>query len=112
MILSREQADLAALLEELKGDPTVCYVQQAMQLLAERDSSLSLHAINIDQVRPDIPEGANIEKAHQEDVVNQPPPLTAAEHPSSGDDETSFNMRARRESSSSEGSLEQGFHDE
>ena len=64
-------------------------------MLAERDSSLSLHAINIDQVRPDIPEGANIEKAHQEDVVNQPPPLPAAEHPSSGDDETSFNMRAR-----------------
>ena len=68
---------------------------QALQMLAERDSSLSLHAINIDQVRPDIPEGANIEKAHQEDVVNQPPPPTAAEHPSSGDDETSFNMRAR-----------------
>ena len=64
-------------------------------MLAERDSSLSLHAINIDQVRPDIPEGANIEKAHQEDVVNQPPPPPAAEHPSSGDDETSFNMRAR-----------------
>ena len=64
-------------------------------MLAERDSSLSLHAINIDQVRPDIPEGANIEKAHQEEVVNQPPPPPAAEHPSSGDDETSFNMRAR-----------------
>jgi len=112
MILGREQVELLALLEELKNDPTVCYVEQALQMLAERDSSLSLHAINIDQVRPDIPEGANIEKAHQEDVVNQPPPPPAAEHPSSGDDETSFNMRARRESSSSEGSLEQGFHDE
>ena len=32
MILSREQADLAALLEELRGDPTVCYVQQVRSI--------------------------------------------------------------------------------
>ena len=34
MILSREKSDLLVLLQELRDDPTVCYVEQALQMLA------------------------------------------------------------------------------
>lgn len=111
MILSREKADLMGLLKELRDDPTVCYVEQALQMLAERESSLALHAINIDQVRPDIPEGANIEEHPEFDPVPAPKG-PAAEPESTGAGASSADLR--RESSSSEGSLaeQQGGQEE
>lgn len=104
MILSREKSDLLVLLQELRDDPTVCYVEQALQMLAERESSLALHAINIDQVRPDIPEGANIEEDPAGATATQfdiPPP----KGPESAEAESTGAADLRRDSSSSEASL-------
>jgi len=107
MILSREQQELLVLLQEMRDDPTVCYVQQALNLLAERESNLALHAINIDQVRPDIPEGANIEKEpikdeHVESIVDDANDIAEAQNEAA---DLSF-TRPRHESSSSDGSTE------
>ena len=105
MILSREKSDLLVLLQELRDDPTVCYVEQALQMLAERESSLALHAINIDQVRPDIPEGANIEEDPAGATATQydTPPLKGPENAEA--DSTTGAADLRRDSSSSEASL-------
>jgi len=101
MILSREQQELLGLMEELKGDPTLCYVEQALVQLTERESNLALHAINIDQVRPDIPEGASIERS--DDVIVPAADSCDVIVPEE-DKEAVTSARPRRESSSSEAS--------